>query len=143
MKFERSPQLRWSDMDPNMHIRSSVYYDLGAQLRTEYFFSKGLSLKLMAKYGVGLVLLREEAVFKKELMFGDELLMNVLLVKCKKDASRFSIRHEITKRDELCTILNIDAAWIDLAQRKLSPAPEPIRSVMDEIPRALDFEWFD
>ncbi|MBS1565552.1 MAG: thioesterase, partial [Bacteroidetes bacterium] len=29
-EFNRYPELRWADMDPNLHLRHSVYYDLGA-----------------------------------------------------------------------------------------------------------------
>ena len=35
-EFSLDIQLRWSDLDPNDHIRHSVYYDWGAMCRMEY-----------------------------------------------------------------------------------------------------------
>lgn len=143
MSFERPLQLRWSDMDPNMHIRHSVYYDFGAQIRTEYLFKHGLTPELMLKYRIGPVLFREEALFRKELKFGDSLHMNLMIVKLKKDGSRFSIRHEISKEAELCAILNIDGAWIDQVARRLTAPPEIVFEAFDAMPRASDFEYVD
>lgn len=143
MNFERPLQLRWSDMDPNMHIRHSVYYDFGAQIRTEFLFENGLTPQLMMKHRIGPVLFREEAVFRKELRFGDSLVMNLMIVRLKRDGSRFSIRHEIKKQGELCATLNIDGAWIDQVERKLTAPPEIVFNAFDGMPRAEDFEWVD
>lgn len=143
MNFERPLQLRWSDMDPNMHIRHSVYYDFGAQIRTEFLFENGLTPQLMMKHRIGPVLFREEAVFRKELRFGDSLVMNLMIVRLKRDGSRFSIRHEINKQGELCATLNIDGAWIDQVERKLTVPPEIVFNAFDGMPRSEDFEWVD
>ena len=35
-EFKNSIQLRWSDLDPNFHVRHSVYYDWGAFCRIEF-----------------------------------------------------------------------------------------------------------
>lgn len=35
-KFIQEIQLRWSDLDPNFHLRHSVYYDWGAFCRIEF-----------------------------------------------------------------------------------------------------------
>lgn len=143
MSFERPLQLRWSDMDPNMHIRHSVYYDFGAQIRTEFLYENGLTPQMMMKHRIGPVLFREEAVFRKELRFGDNLVMNLMIVRLKRDGSRFSIRHEITKEGELCATLNIDGAWIDQVGRKLTAPPDIVFKAFDDMPRAGDFEWVD
>ena len=35
MIFSKTISLRWADLDPNFHLRHSVYYDLGSQQRVE------------------------------------------------------------------------------------------------------------
>ncbi len=30
-------EIRWSDLDPNFHLRHSVYYDFGAYARISFF----------------------------------------------------------------------------------------------------------
>lgn len=143
MTYEKPLKLRWSDLDPNMHIRHSVYYDFAAQVRTEFLFENGLTTDMLAKHGLGPILFREEAVFKRELHFGDDLTINLLCRALRRDASRFSFRHEIKRGDTTCAIINVDGAWIDTVERKLTAPPELIYQAFDQVPRTKDFEWQD
>lgn len=142
-KFERPLQLRWSDMDPNFHLRHSVYYDFGAQLRTEFLFSHGLNPQVLAKHHFGPVLFREEALFKKELHFGDDLRMNLEAIHLKRDGSRFGIRHLILREDQVCAEITVEGAWIDTIKRKLTIPPQVGFQSLDAIPKAEDFKWLD
>ncbi len=139
--FERPLQLRWSDMDPNFHVRHSVYYDFGAQLRIEFLFAHGLNPKVMAEHHFGPVLFREEAVFRKELRFGDDLRMNLFITALTRDFSRFSFLHEILKGDTLCATVKVDGAWIDTVKRKLVAPPEVARPAFEAMPKSTDFQW--
>lgn len=139
--FERPLQLRWSDMDPNFHVRHSVYYDFGAQLRTEYLFSHGLTPQVMAEHQIGPVLFREEAVFRKELRFGDDLRMNLLVTALSHDFSRFSIAHEIFREDTLCATLTVEGAWINTVKRKLTTLPKVAAKTFEDMPKSPDFVW--
>lgn len=142
-KFERPLQLRWSDLDPNFHVRHSVYYDFAAQLRTEFLISQGLTPMIMQQENFGPILFREEALFRKELHFGDELTINLFATKLKRDSSRFSFRHQIMRGEEVCAVVNIDGAWINTIKRKLTAPPAIGREVMEALPKAEDFEWQD
>jgi acyl-CoA thioester hydrolase len=44
LDFKRQVDLRWSDLDPNFHLRHSVYYDFGAKLRMDYILSQGIPM---------------------------------------------------------------------------------------------------
>ncbi len=136
-------QLRWSDMDPNFHVRHSVYYDFAAQCRTLYLFKHGLNAKVMMENNFGPILFREEAIFKKELKFGDELIIDFKASKLRRDGSRFSFQHKIMKGEEVCAIINVDGAWMDTQKRKLTAPPEIAYKVLDEMPKTENFEWDD
>ena len=69
-------QVRWSDLDPNFHLRHSVYYDWGAVCRVEYLNKAGLTLQRMQQLQIGLILFREECVFRREVRMGDESYTN-------------------------------------------------------------------
>ncbi len=143
-KFERPLQMRWSDMDPNFHVRHSVYYDFGAQLRTEFLFSHGLNAAVMTKQRFGPVLFREEAIFRRELRYGDDLRMNIELTAMRRDGSRFNIRHQILKgEEEVCATVTVEGAWIDLDRRKLTVPPDIAREVFEQMPRPEDFRWLE
>lgn len=141
-EFSRVIQLRWSDLDPNFHIRHSVYYDWGAFVRIEFLNEHGLNHQVMQELKFGPILFREECVFRKEIRSGDVINMNLQLLRSKKDFSRWSIQHYITREDgSLCAVLTVDGAWIDVVRRKLASPPEKVVEVFEKMPKGEAFEW--
>jgi acyl-CoA thioester hydrolase len=141
-EFSRSIQLRWSDLDPNFHIRHSVYYDWGAFVRIEFLNEFGLTYNVMQELKFGPILFREECVFRREIRSGDEIRMNLKLIRSKKDFSRWSIQHQITKTDgSLCAVITVDGAWMDVVKRKLSSPPEKVHEVFGKMQKGEEFEW--
>jgi acyl-CoA thioester hydrolase len=142
--FIKAIQVRWSDLDPNVHLRHSVYYDWGAMNRIEFFYAVGLTAGMMQQLRFGPILFREECIFKKEIRLGDNVSINLALAKSRKDYSRWSIRHEIMKNgDTVCAILTVDGAWIDIEKRKLTVPPGLVLEVFSKMPRTDDFEWVE
>lgn len=140
--FIRPIVLRWSDFDPNFHLRHSVYYDLGAMARVDFLSEHGVTPAYLAKNHLGPVLFREEAIFRKEIRYGDELTISLLLSQLRRDFSRFSFRHEIKRLDgTLCAVINIDGAWMDTQARKLMSPPAEIIAMAEVAPQSEDFEW--
>ena len=142
-EFTRKIQLRWSDMDPNFHIRHSVYYDLGAKLRMDFLMGNGLTPAVMTQYNFGPILFREEALFKREVRYGDELVMDVKLSRLKKDYSRFGMRHNLMRGEELCAVLNVEGAFIDTLKRRITAPPQVGSELIEAMPRTEDFTYYD
>lgn len=141
-EFSRTIQIRWSDLDPNFHIRHSAYYDWGALMRIDFFVANGLTTQVMLELKLGLILFREECIFRKEIRLGDAIKMNLRLLQSKKDFSRWSIQHQILKGDEtLCAVLTVDGAWLDIEKRKLASPPEKVHEVFNKMPKGEEFEW--
>ena len=137
-------EVRWSDLDPNVHVRHSVYYDWGALCRIQFLNAHGLTTATMQQLQIGPILFREECVFKREIRLGDPVTINVELVKCRKDYSRWTFRHTMMKNPEtVAAILTVDGAWIDIAKRKLANPYEVVKATFEAMPRASDFEWID
>ena len=142
MSYNKSVEVRWSDMDPNFHLRHSVYYDWGAFLRLSFLTEHGLTPTVMQQLHFGPILFRDECIFKREIIFGDTVMLNIVLKKSRRDMSRWSIQHEVWKNnDTLSAIINVDGAWIDTQLRKLAKPPELIKSVFDVMTKAENFEW--
>jgi len=141
-EFNRAIQLRWSDLDPNFHIRHSVYYDWGAYCRIEFLNEYGLSSEVMQQLQFGPILFREECIFRKEIRQGDVISINLEIIKSKTDYSRWSIQHRITKNNDiLCATLTVDGAWMDVVKRKLASPPEKVHEVFKLMPKTEDFQW--
>lgn len=139
--FKQAIQIRWADIDANRHLRHSVYYDYGASMRMAALNEQGLTMKKLEELMIGPVLFREEAIFKREIKFEDEITIDVQLLKSTKDFGRWSLRHHLTKVDgTLAAIINIDGAWMDLVKRKLA-IPDPIIvHAFEKFPRASEYE---
>lgn len=141
-EFSRIIQLRWSDLDPNFHIRHSVYYDWGAFVRVEFLNEYGLTSQVMQELKFGPILFREECIFRKEIRSGDAIQMNLQLVRSRKDFSRWSIQHQIEKAGgTLCAVVTVDGAWMDVVRRKLASPPEKVHEVFEKMPKGKEFEW--
>lgn len=140
--FTMPVTVRWSDLDPNFHMRHSVYYDLGAQMRINILGQLHLTPQEMGKHHFGPVLFREECVFRRELRFGDELIIDAKLAKARKDFSRWSIQHQIIRDgEELCAIITVDGAWLDTQKRKLTHPPEIAQKALMSFPKTEEFTW--
>lgn len=142
-EFTTNIEVRWSDLDPNFHVRHSVYYDWGAYMRTVLLAKYGLTLKIMQENNFGPIIFREECVFKKELKFGDTIEIDLTMLKAKKDFSRWSLQHHIYKDKELAAVLTIDGAWLDTQKRKLTIPPEEASNLFGIIPKSEDFSFLD
>ena len=140
--FIQEIQVRWADLDPNFHLRHSVYYDWGALCRITLLEQHNLTAAVMQRLGIGPILFREECVFKREIRLGDKVTINLELIKAKKDFSRWSIRHTVTKNGEIISaLITVDGAWLDLGRRKLVTPPAEVQAVFSQMPVSGDFEW--
>ena len=139
--YEKKIELRWSDLDPNFHLRHSAYYDFGAYIRISYFNDFGLSNQVLIENHFGPILFREECVFRKELKMDDDITINLQVVKARQDLSRWTIKHEFSRNGQLAAVLTVDGAWIDTQLRKLTNLPEAYKHILESMPRAENFEW--
>lgn len=139
--FSKQLSFRWSDLDPNFHVRHSAYYDFGAQHRIEILESLGLTMKVLQTSHFGPILFREECIFRKEIGLSDTIFMHTKISKMRSDASRWSIIHEFKNaEDKLCAIITVDGAWMDTTLRKIAnPTPAIAMEAMSSIPKTADF----
>lgn len=144
MNYIKPVEIRWSDLDPNFHVRHSVYYDLGAFIRMSFLTEFGLSTEILTQNQLGPILFREECLFKREIRFKDVVSINLALKQCTANYSRWTMQHEIIKNENIVSaIITVDGAWMDIAKRKLTVPPAFVTPAMDKIPRAEDFKLIE
>lgn len=140
--YHKTIEIRWSDLDPNYHVRHSAYYDYGAFSRISFLNEHGVTPELMLSYHIGPVLFREECLFKREIKFGDALLVGLQLSRATADMSRWTMVHELIRNGhELAATVTVDGAWLDTTSRKLAHPPEVFRSALANIPKAPLFSY--
>ncbi|HLU62280.1 MAG TPA: thioesterase family protein [Gammaproteobacteria bacterium] len=138
--FEQKITVRWADLDPNGHVRHSAYYDYGAQARVALLEARGLGIGWMTKQMIGPVLFREEARFLRELRMSDVISINVMLGGRSEDNRKWRIVHEIRRGEELCAVVEVEGAWMDLRARKITVPPEELAHAFDDAPKTEDFQ---
>lgn len=142
--YTKELEIRWADLDPNFHVVHSRYYDFGAFCRMSFLTENGIDAKWMLANNIGPVLFREEALFKREIIFGDKLKVNLKMLKMTRDMGRWSMRHELyTNGDTLAAIINLDGAWLNTIKRKLAAPPESLQHLFENAPRSKEFVWID
>ena len=135
-------QVRWSDLDPNFHVRHSIFYDWGAMCRIEFLNTLGLGWKKFAQLQIGPIIFREECIFRKEIRPDDAVTIDLKLLKARKDFSRFTIQHEIKKEPNITSaILTVDIAWLHGATRKLAVLPAEEIKILEASPVVQNFQW--
>ena len=139
--FNKPLSIRWADLDANFHLRHSVYFDFGAQLRLEILNNMGLTLEIMRELHIGPVLLREECIFRREIRLNDHVIITARLAKLSADASRWTIQHEfLSMNQKLLAALTVDGGWIDTRLRKFAATtPRIVKEAFDRIPRTESF----
>ena len=135
--------LRWSDLDPNFHLRHSSYYDLAAQERIDILNEYGITIGMMQEENVGPVLFKEQCEFKREIHLNSKIHIVTTLLKMKKDGSFWIIQHEfLSEDDKLHALIKVEGSWIDTIKRKLArPVPAAIFSGLERFPKAEGFEY--
>lgn len=137
-------QMRWSDFDPNYHVRHTSYYDWGTLVRVQFFEKQGMPLEKMISAGFGPVILREECLFKKEIKHGDQIVVGLEVLKAKRDFSRWSIQHPIVKDGDVqAALLTIEGGFIDHRTRKLTIPNGEVIDAFNQMPKSSDFTWID
>lgn len=142
--FSMEMQVRWADLDPNFHLRHSVYYDWGAFCRVSFLNQLGFTGEMMQRWQIGPILFREECIFRKEIRMSDKVSIDLKTISAKKDFSKFSIQHTIRKNGDIVSaVLTVDIAWLDMQRRKLAVLPEELQQLFSKSPTADDFKWLD
>ena len=99
---------------------------------------------MLQQLHIGPILFREECIFKKEIRFDDDIVIDLKLIKAKRNYARWSIQHTIFKNENIISaIINIDGAWLNTIERKLAVPPLEAEKVFSEMPVDESFQWLD
>ena len=139
-EYSKKAEIRWADVDPNLHVLHSKYLDLGAYCRMSFMTEHGITTEAMSEKNIGPILFREECLFKKEIKFGDEINITLKLDKLSDDYRKWTMIHELWKNgDTLVAVITADGAWMDTKLRKVIPLPDVFRKGFDSMPKTDHF----
>ncbi len=141
MTFKINFKTKWSDFDPNRHMRHTAYNDYAAEVRVRFFQEHGLSMDEFAKLKIGLILFKEETSFYKEIQIGESISVNLELEGASKGIERWRFNHQIFNQDGILSAeIKVYGAWIDLEKRKLASPPQKFAPIFDTLPKTANFK---
>ena len=139
--FTMPYEIRWADLDGNGHVRYSAYIDATADLRYRYFAQHGFPPGEFVAIGIGPVYTGMTAEFFREVFLGETVTITYEVAGLSPLGSRWRVRHDFLKDSgKKAVTVALEGVLLNLATRKpVLPSPE-LLAVMQEIPRARDFE---
>lgn len=141
MKYKVTFATKWSDFDPNRHMRHTAYNEYAAEVRIRYFSAKKFSINEFTKHNIGPILFEEYTSFRKEIHLGENITVNLKLSGRSKNNERWKITHEVfNEAGNLSAIIKVYGAWIDLTQRKLTTPPQEAQHLFINTEKTDDFK---
>ena len=134
-------QTRWSDFDPNRHLRHTAYNDYAAESRVRYLNEHGFTMKRFSKENIGPILFKEETTFYREVNMGEDITIELFLEGLSDNGERFKFLHKIFREDGvLAAEIIVLGAWLDLRIRKLTPPPADMVTTFKALTKSKNFE---
>jgi len=141
MSFKVSFNTKWSDFDPNRHMRHTAYNDYAAEVRVRYFRDQNFSIEKFTKHNIGPILFTEETSFRKEIHLGETITVDFKLLGLSKNNERWKIEHRVfNEAGKLSATIKVYGAWIDLTKRKLTIPPKEAQHLFINAEKSEGFE---
>lgn len=122
--FLHKIDIRWSDLDPNMHLANSAYINFMSATRIEYMIKQGVSYLELKQKQIGPIALRETIHYFKEVFPGKPIYVSQEIAGLAEDGMFYKIRHNFynskgvnVARGEML------GSWLDLETRKIITPP--------------------
>jgi len=129
--FEKKFEVRWADLDPNFHLRHSVYADYAAHVRLACLEVNGFNLPRLHSLGIGPILFSEKLDYFKEIRAGESVSVNILLEDMSPDGRKWAFRHQVFKANgEKAAEILVSGAWFDTKLRKVTAPPAELLDFM-------------
>ncbi len=139
-RYAKTFTVRWADCDANGHMRNTAYSEYATEVRLANFADHGFAWERFVEMGVGLVVLREEIDYLREMRLSESLEADYTVLGLSPETARFKLAHDFTKTNgKPAARIVISGGWLDMRTRRLIAPPEPVAAVMRSVPRADAF----
>ncbi|HKK89059.1 MAG TPA: acyl-CoA thioesterase, partial [Saprospiraceae bacterium] len=119
-------QVRWGDLDPNFHLRGTVYLDYCDHTRMAYFAEQAMPIAEWQKNGYGPVILEQSIQYLKEVTGSASIEVRLFLDRIDREKIIY-FNHEILgKNDMVHARAQVVVGILSLNQRKLIEIPNKL-----------------
>jgi len=134
-------EVRWDDLDGNRHVRNTAFSEYATHTRFRLMGAHGFTQARLEELRFGPVMMREEIRYRREVRFGDEVVVDVRCAGLSPDGSHWRVHQDVVRADgKQAATLAIQGGWLRLDRRVLMPPPDELAAVLLSLPRTRDFE---
>mgnify|MGYP000448155222 CR=1 FL=1 len=141
MMFTKQFEIRWNDLDANMHLANSSYVNFMSHTRMAFFEEFGFSLHEISKHNLAPIVFYEHIYYFKEAHIGNPITVGLEVSGLSEDGMFFSFNHNFYddkgKNIAHCEMLG---AWMNFKTRKLSHLKEELLKRIDNFPKSKNFK---
>lgn len=142
--FIKSFEVRWSDIDANMHLIHTAYSGYMAHTRMCYLADHGIDMTALNDAGLGPVLLNEHIHFIKEVRPHESVYVDISLSGMDKQYRIFQFDQGLYKSDgRIAAFSRLMIGFISMQERKLAAIPPKWIDPIEQLPKTHDFKWLD
>lgn len=139
--FTKQFEIRWNDLDANMHLANSSYVNFMSHTRMAFFEEYGFSLHEIAKHDLAPIVFYEHIYYFKEAHIGDPIAVGLEVTGLSEDGMFFSIEHNFyDDNGKNLAHSEMLGAWMNFKTRKLTPLNTELMKRANTFPKAKNFE---
>jgi len=141
-RFIKSFEVRWSDIDANVHLIHTAYSGFMADMRMWSMDKVGINMQAIGAAKIGPVLLNENIHFIKEVRPMETVWVDIELSGMTEDFKLLQFHHGLYKSDgSIAAFSKILFGFIDMKTRKMTSIPDAWKDSFSQLPKADSFEW--
>ena len=139
-KFVKEFDVRWSDIDANLHLIHTAYSGFMAHTRMCFLDANGINMEAFAQEQLGPVLLNEQIHFIREIRPMETVYVDIELSGMTEDYKIFRFDQGLYNNNgTLAAYSRLMVCFIDMKTRKMTAVPDSWKSIMDTMVHTHDF----
>lgn len=133
--FKSFVQVRWSDLDPNMHLANQSYMSFTSFARMKALNEIGFSSKHMHVWQRGPVIFEEKFNFFREILPDTNIFIHTKISGISEDFILFEFQHDLyDETGEHKAKSNIFGCWLDFGTRRMAQnLPDEMKDILKEL----------
>jgi acyl-CoA thioester hydrolase len=141
MAFKKDFTVRWSEIDPNMHLTSAAYVKYITDTRMNFFEDNGFGLREMKQHKIGPIVLSEKSYYFKEIHPGEPIQVRMSNAGVSENGGMMRLEQRIyNEAGENCFLAYTLMAFIDVVARKMTTPPDILREILESLPKSERFK---
>tara|TARA_R110002073_G_scaffold15207_8_gene60453 strand:- start:6510 stop:6986 length:477 start_codon:yes stop_codon:yes gene_type:complete len=134
-------EIRWSDLDANLHLGNSTYIDYMSHTRMSFLTDNNLSLDVMRNNNLGPITLYEHIHYFKEIRPRETIIVSLEMSGQSADGLFLMFEYNFYNSEgKNLAFAEILFSWIDIKKRKFGTVSKELLGIIEAFPRSENFK---